>query len=83
MTELTPNTPPKGQSCGTCRFATTHTFAEDHRTKVTVKCCRFPPVRLGRKMPREEEHVTQLQDDTAWPYTLWDDWCGEWKARLK
>lgn len=82
MTELTANKLPQGQSCGTCRFAGTHVEAGAGKDRTRVRCLRFPPQRLGQ-VPRYSPNgpVSQAQEDTGWPVTTWDDWCGEWKVR--
>lgn len=79
MTDITPNFAPKGKICGTCRFTTTHTVA-DGSAKFMVVCRRFPPLRMSAlgNIARLEDHHA----DTAWPVTIWDDWCGEWQARV-
>lgn len=78
-----PNVTPRGQSCNTCRFAATHTCAEDAATRVRIKCRRFPPKRLGNLHPgmTNTAELVQQQGDTAWPVLTVDDWCGEWAAR--
>ena len=79
MIDLTPNRTPKGESCGTCRFAGTHTVAEHRNDQVIVRCRRFPPVDRGN--PGERHALGKRLADSHWPHTLWDDWCGEWEAR--
>jgi len=79
MIDLTPNRTPEGESCGTCRFAGTHTCAAERREQVVVRCRRFPPI--SREWPRDAPCLEARVAATHWPYTLWDDWCGEWEAR--
>jgi hypothetical protein len=80
---LTPNPMPAGQSCGTCRFAGTHVSAGD-KDRVLVRCLRYPPTRLTASVryndPRSDLQIAH--DATRWPVTTWDEWCGEWAARL-
>lgn len=79
---LTPNAFPKGESCGTCRFAGTHVHAgASDREKVLVTCHRFPAQRLGNIPPLHSLALTERLGDTVWPVLTWDDWCGEWVAR--
>lgn len=79
MIELTPNSTPEGEQCGTCRFARTHTCAQDRREQVIVRCRRFPPI--SRERPTEAPCLEAREAATHWPYTTWDDWCGEWQER--
>ena len=81
MTEITPNTAPKGMICGTCRFASTHTVAE-RKERFMIVCRRLPPQRLGRETAFNET-LNKRHADTAWPVTIWDNWCGEWLPRRK
>lgn len=79
MIELTPNTTPDGEQCGTCRFAGTHTHAAARADQVMVRCRRFPPYRRGGTT--EPAQLQAGNRDTIWAITTWDDWCGEWQAR--
>lgn len=76
---LTANKKPEGESCGTCRFAGTHTVAEHGSDKGIVRCRRFPPV--PRAHPGDCPALAARLAYTHWPYTEWDDWCGEWVER--
>lgn len=78
MIELTPNKTPKGESCGTCRFAATHTCAEGRQDQVVVACRRFPPTLMER---RRGWSLRDKPPASEFPHTTWDDWCGEWEAR--
>lgn len=83
MAELTPNLQPKGESCGSCRFAGTHVHAgTEPRDRALVRCKRYPPQRLGNQPPLHSGTLVSQQRDTVWPVLTWDDWCGEWQARV-
>lgn len=79
MAELTPNTPPPGETCGACRYAGTHTHAPGE-ARTLVRCLRYPPQRRG--FVAASHSLKQQNADTLWPVLTWDDWCGEWAARL-
>ena len=81
MIDLTPNTTPKGEKCGTCRFAGTHTHAADRRDQTLVRCRRFPPVRLSGPDYSRQAALQVAANATAFPVLTWDDWCGEWEER--
>lgn len=81
---LTANKLPKGQSCGTCRFAGTHVEAGSATERTLVRCLRYPPQRLGQEPAYNAAGpLHRAQADTGWPVTTWDDWCGEWRARAE
>ncbi len=82
MIELTPNKARDGETCGTCRFASTHTVAEDRRDQVVIRCRRYPPtVQVLHGPYGPQPNLQQKLSATHWPYTTWDDWCGEWVIR--
>lgn len=79
--EIEPNRTPPGESCNTCRFAGTHTCAEQQADQVRVTCRRYPPQRLGRESIYNAT-LASRQSDTDWPVLDLDGWCGEWRARI-
>lgn len=66
------------ERCETCLFWKRHNIPEESEDQVTPEdtgtCLRYPPVYIG-----ESDEV----DMESWcqPYSMEDDWCGEWKAR--
>lgn len=63
------------EMCGNCAFGLLHTYSES----MAVKCVRFPPQRLGQTLARAPADTGRA--DSAWPYTLLDDWCGEYQRK--
>lgn len=83
MSNLTPNPTPKGQICGSCRYAGTHVSANSGQEKTLIACHRYPPQRLGRGAVVNRGLLVSRFNDTGWPHTEWEDWCGEWLPRME